>query len=292
MRRVLRTSPAAVAGTGKPPAMIGSVRKGRTSCVHRRGYALEDHEVGTFITRAHISGRGRAGSAAVAGRPRGHVAGGDCPSTVRRIAAGEVLVQAVVLDIGGVLENTPATGWEVAWERRLGLEPGGLIASVEHLLEPGELGEASYEEIVEEVAGALGLDGASSAALWDDLWAEYLGTLNGRLLRYVDALRPAVKVGLLSNSFVGAREREEAAYGFSRHVDVIVYSHEEGLKKPDPAFYRRACERLAFAPTDVVFVDDHQVCVDAARDLGMTGVLFTTEEETIAELHERLRGRR
>lgn len=36
-------------------------------------------------------------------------------------------VEALLLDIGGVLEHTPATGWERTWERRLGLGPGGLM---------------------------------------------------------------------------------------------------------------------------------------------------------------------
>jgi hypothetical protein len=36
------------------------------------------------------------------------------------------------------------------------------------------------------------------------------------------------------NSFVGAREREQALYGFKDMCDVIVYSHEVGWLKPDP----------------------------------------------------------
>lgn len=196
--------------------------------------------------------------------------------------------EALVLDIGGVLEHTPATGWEEAWERRLGLAPDGLLDRLGSLLEPGELGLASEDQIVDQVATALDLDRTASDALWDDLWSEYLGTLNSRLLNYVSRLRPTLKVGLLSNSFVGAREREEAAYAFSRHVDVIVYSHEHGLKKPDPAFYVLACERLAVEPTDVVFVDDHQICVDAARDLGMIGIRFRTESETMAAIEQAL----
>jgi hypothetical protein len=31
--------------------------------------------------------------------------------------------RCVVLDIGGVLEITPATGWDRAWEERLGQRP-------------------------------------------------------------------------------------------------------------------------------------------------------------------------
>jgi beta-phosphoglucomutase-like phosphatase (HAD superfamily) len=58
------------------------------------------------------------------------------------------------------------------------------------------------------------------------------------------------------NSFVGAREREQALYGFKDMCDVIVYSHEVGWLKPDPRVYRVACERLGCAPDEAVLLDD------------------------------------
>jgi hypothetical protein len=84
---------------------------------------------------------------------------------------------------------------------------------------------------------ALGLGRRGLRAFMDDLWAEYLGTLNERLAGYFRAIRPRYRTAILSNSFVGAREREQATYGFEDMCDVVVYSHEEGLEKPDRRFY-------------------------------------------------------
>lgn len=190
-------------------------------------------------------------------------------------------VRVVLLDIGGVLEHTPPTGWIEDWEQRLDLAPGDIERRIMPFLDAGELGVATVEEVEHEVAAALSLRPSESEAFWQDMWAEYLGTLNDELLGYVASLRPAYRVATLSNSFVGAREREEDAYGFSRYVDPLIYSHEEGLKKPDPAFYRLACERLEVDPHDVVFVDDRQVCVAAASDLGMHALRFTGNAATI-----------
>lgn len=89
---------------------------------------------------------------------------------------------------------------------------------------------------------------------------------------------------ILSNSWVGAREKEQARHGFGEACDVIVYSHEEGLTKPDPRIYRLACERLDVAPDEVVFLDDLRANVEAARALGMRGLLFTGD--TIATIRE------
>ena len=85
-------------------------------------------------------------------------------------------IRAVVFDIGGVLEVTPDLGITQRWEARLGLPAGGL-------------------------------DEPQLEAFMADLWREYLGTANTELIEYVRQLRPRYRTGILSNSFVGARER-------------------------------------------------------------------------------------
>jgi HAD superfamily hydrolase (TIGR01509 family) len=73
--------------------------------------------------------------------------------------------------------------------------------------------------------------------------------------------RPRYRTGILSNSLVGARVREHFANGFQDICDVLVYSHEEGMAKPDSRVYQLICERLGVAPRETVFVDDKPGCV-------------------------------
>jgi putative hydrolase of the HAD superfamily len=83
----------------------------------------------------------------------------------------------------------------------------------------------------------------------------------------------------LSNSFVGAREREQEAHRFDEVCDVIVYSHEEGFLKPDPRIYRVACNRLGVAVEAVVLLDDAQENVDGALAIGMNAILFENNRQ-------------
>jgi putative hydrolase of the HAD superfamily len=124
----------------------------------------------------------------------------------------------------------------------------------------------------------------------DDMWREYLGTLDEPVAAYFASLRPRYRTGILSNSFAGARELEQAAYGFETMCDVVVYSHEEGVGKPDPRSYGIVCERLGVAPECAVFVDDVPANIDGARALGMQGILFTGAAQAIGELRGLLRG--
>jgi putative hydrolase of the HAD superfamily len=89
---------------------------------------------------------------------------------------------------------------------------------------------------------------------------------------------------MLSNSFVGAREREESAYGFASTCDTIVYSHEVGYAKPDRRIYELACARLEVSPAESVFVDDLEVNVAGALSVGMQAIKFASNRQAIAAL--------
>ncbi|MGO9151891.1 HAD family hydrolase [Mycobacterium sp.] len=63
-----------------------------------------------------------------------------------------------------------------------------------------------------------------------------------------------------------------------------VVSSEVGLRKPDRDIYLLAAERVDVEPAQCVFVDDLEVNLATARELGMTAVLHKAAETTIAEL--------
>ncbi|WP_052668850.1 HAD-IA family hydrolase [Nitriliruptor alkaliphilus] len=97
---------------------------------------------------------------------------------------------------------------------------------------------------------------------------------------------------ILSNSFVGARAREQELYGFHNHFDAVMYSHEEGMEKPTQEIYLLACNRLAVAPEAMIFVDDLPANIQAAKSVDMTGVLFASTDQVIDELDALLYGSR
>ena len=195
---------------------------------------------------------------------------------------------AVIFDVGGVLKLNPSTGWEERWASQLGISVPHLLDRVGPIWREGDIGALTLPEIERQTATVLGLAESRARALMDDRWAEYLGRLNEPLARYFAQLRPRYRTGILSNSFVGAREREQALYGFEQICDVVVYSHEEGLRKPDRRFYEIVCERLGVQQSDAIFLDDTQACVEGARRVGMTAIRFLGNEQAIAEIQSAL----
>jgi epoxide hydrolase-like predicted phosphatase len=199
-------------------------------------------------------------------------------------------IEAVIFDIGGVLEFNPSTGWPERWAGRLGIA----LDEFEHLVTSaqasGEIGTQSLTDIEDRTAKALEIDQSTIAELMEDMWTEYVGTLNRELVDYFMRLRPRYKTGMLSDSFVGAREREQAAHALQDMCDVIVYSHEEGYVKPDARMYRIVCDRLEVEPGAAVLLDDVQANVDGAISAGMLAVAYSSNDQAIAELDALLRG--
>jgi putative hydrolase of the HAD superfamily len=197
-------------------------------------------------------------------------------------------IKAVAFDIGGVLEVTPQTGIDEEWEGRLGLEPGELAARLDGVFEPAAVGAVTEAELHRQVGAALEVSPGRVDELMADLWEEYLGTLNVEMAEFAAGLRPAYRTGIISNSSVGAREREQERYRMAELTDVLIYSHEVGITKPDPRIYRLACQRLGVQPPELIFLDDVEANVASARDLGIHAILFTSTRQAIADIRSGL----
>ena len=197
-------------------------------------------------------------------------------------------IRAVVFDIGGVLEITLDLGIDRLWETRLGLPAGEILVRMRDIWRGGSIGTITLDDVHEALRDRLELDDQTLAQYMADLWREYLGTANTELIEYARRLRPRYRTGIVSNSFVGAREREQAAYGFEGLVEEIVYSHEAGFSKPDPRIYALICSRLNVPPREMVFLDDAEACVAGARDAGIHAVRYQDNAQAIAEIEELL----
>ena len=124
---------------------------------------------------------------------------------------------------------------------------------------------------------------AQAGEFMTDLWNWYCGQLDTELAGYVVGLRPRYRTGILSNSLDGARREEEARFDFQQLVDVVD-SHEIGVAKPDPGAYRALCDQLGVAPEDLIFLDNREANVAAARRLGIHGLLHVSTRESITAI--------
>jgi putative hydrolase of the HAD superfamily len=184
---------------------------------------------------------------------------------------------AVLFDFGGVI-------WNMRWDVARALED-------EHALPRGSILETLYRcDAWQEVERGRGDREAWLAAAHGELerragralppiheqWRAAGGPIaeNVALIR---SLRPSYRLGVLSNADRTLRSRLGDGLGIAGLFDDIVCSAEVGCAKPEPEIYGLACRRLGVAPETCVFVDDHAPNVEAARALGMRGVLYRVD---------------
>jgi putative hydrolase of the HAD superfamily len=196
-----------------------------------------------------------------------------------------VVIQAVAFDLGDVLERiAPFEQFSERWRTRLGMTGPDFAAAVA-TVDPeraSRIGGLTEAEFTQHYATALGLTGAQTAEFIAELWDWYCGELDAELVGFAASLRPRFRTGILSNSMAGARREEQARYGFEQLVDVVVYSHEAGVAKPDPRAFLLLCDQLGVGPAELVYLDDVPGHIAAARELGIHGIVHVSAPESIA----------
>lgn len=203
--------------------------------------------------------------------------------------------RALLLDYGGVLTASVGKMFRT-FEDTEGLEKGIIFQALAEAygdggedteigrIERGELELALFEKQLAEKFSALGYDVAA-----EGLVARLFAGLSpsGRMWEATRLARQAgIATALLSNSW------STDGYDYDlleQHFDEVVISADVGLRKPDPAIFRLAADRLGVAVEDCVFVDDLDLNVAAAQRLGMAAVHHTGDEEAVlAELRDHL----
>jgi putative hydrolase of the HAD superfamily len=194
-------------------------------------------------------------------------------------------IEAVLFDFGGVLADGP---WDAftRYEQENSL-PQGFVRDLNTAnpdsnawarLERGEVGIEEFCDLFEKEAALAG--GALDArALLTCLG----GAMRPKMLEAVRRCHVKFRTALLTNNFVRV-DGAERFDGLLELFDVVVESSVERVRKPDPAFYLLACERLGVEPQACVFLDDLGINLKPARKLGMTTIKVTDPDKALGEL--------
>ena len=195
-------------------------------------------------------------------------------------------IRAVIFDIGGVLVHEMDLDLNGEWDECLGLRSGELT---QRFIESGVpplalMGKISQHEAWRRVGAFMDFTDEQVSEYQDKLWAQtYLYT---DMTRFLKNLHPYYRTATLSNDWQGAREENNRRFGLSDaiQVDVMIYSAEEGIAKPDARIYQLACERLGVPPKETLFLDNSDTCVKAAQKIGMFGIQFKNSTQAIEDI--------
>ena len=205
-------------------------------------------------------------------------------------------IAATLWDIGGVLTTSPFEAFN-RFEADAGL-PKDFIRGV-NARNPDTNAWAQFESNQVSLDEFDALFRAESAALGHLLGGKAVvellsGDLRPRMVAALKACKARFRVGAITNNLqpsepaIAPRDpgRATEMQDVMALFDVVVESSIEGIRKPNPEIYRRACERLGVKPDECVFLDDLGINLKPARALGMHTIKVVSEDQALAELGE------
>ena len=199
------------------------------------------------------------------------------------------MIKAIIFDFGRVISAQKPPSLFHSYEMDLGL-PLGSINSImfdSQLWQDTLLGHKTLEEFWHAIGPELGLNSHEKI---DAFRKQYRAdeTINEDVLKLIQKLHGHYRLAVLSNAPPGLSQWL-AEWRILDFFDLVFCSGDEGVVKPDAKPFELTLERLGVQPGEAVFIDDTMENVEAARKLGLHGILFTTAEELEKELNFLLR---
>jgi putative hydrolase of the HAD superfamily len=94
-----------------------------------------------------------------------------------------------------------------------------------------------------------------------------------------------LKMAVISNEGRGLTEHRVHKFQLRELADFLIFSHCVGYRKPDREIWRLALNLAQATPRESIYIDDREMFVDVAAEMGFTAVHYLSLED----LGERLR---
>jgi putative hydrolase of the HAD superfamily len=207
-------------------------------------------------------------------------------------------IRTVISDFGGVLTNHLIEAF-LAYQDESGISMEQLGRGMQRVAERDgeyplyklERGEISEAEFLENLSWALSEEfgRAPDFQRFSEVYFEALKA-NEPMLNLMRELRGrGYLLAILTNNVREWEARWRAKLPVDEIFDLVVDSAWVGMRKPEPGIYRLTLERLGGVdPGQCLFIDDNELNVQAARELGMEAVHFRSNEQAIPEIRKAL----
>lgn len=194
----------------------------------------------------------------------------------------DALVRTVAMLGGQVTRGDAGAAFDRAWSKHMDEWRAGRATGA--------------REVACDALAALGFEAAGEGL--DHLVREYENASHSGRVRALDGARETlsrlqgagIRCGLICDTGLtpGRVVRLHLAHhGLLEHLDVQIFSDEQGVPKPDPRVFHAALEPLSAAPERSVHIGDlRRTDVAGARSVGMASLRIRTLHDDQSELPE------
>jgi epoxide hydrolase-like predicted phosphatase len=197
-------------------------------------------------------------------------------------------IKAVIWDLAGVVLHTVKGTFNTLLAERLNAplaEIDRLMLSNENdLWDIDEIDDDTYYTfLLNELKMPMEKKAIIEKFVLDDFY------IDQDMLAYIKYLRASVTTMLLTNFPSHVHDFMKTDWIVDGAFDHMIASCDVKLIKPDPAIYTLALDRLELEAEECVFIDDREVNVNAARKLGINGIVFQSKSQTMRDVDNLLK---
>ena len=187
------------------------------------------------------------------------------------------MIKAIIFDLGGVLFTNGTKKFIKNLSAKYDLNPEKVKDMVD-----GEIGSQYREAKItrdkfwKTVREKLNI--TESADELESAWINGYELIKGTKDIILE-LAKKHRVYYLSDNVRERIEKLNSKYKFLDLFEDGIFSHEVGVRKPNPEIYKLALKKAMVNPNEAVFIDDKSHFLEPARQIGITTFLFTSPEE-------------
>lgn len=187
------------------------------------------------------------------------------------------MIKAVIFDIGGVLIENPASKMKKFISNALNISERALVYRSSPYIADFQKGLISENELLKRVTKNTWNQQEYGDSIWKRAIEESYSPIKEMFYLITMLKKCDLKIGILSNTEIPVVEFLQNQ-DFSM-FDEIIYSCLEGLRKPEEEIYLLSINRIGFEADEIIFVDDREENVIAARQIGIIGIQFLSSDQ-------------
>ena len=214
------------------------------------------------------------------------------------------MIKAVFWDFGGVITTSPFDSFNI-YEESQNL-PKDLIRTINSTnpdnnawakLERSEIDQEEFDSLFEVESRQFGhsIPGKQILSL-------VKGQIRPKMVKAIREIKDKLIQGCLTNNIQSTEDQElekdnvgTAISGTNQEImglfDFVFESSKENVRKPDPDFYKLACQKGGVNPHEVIFLDDLGINLKPAKALGMKTIKVVKSKNALLELQTFLKFR-
>ena len=209
------------------------------------------------------------------------------------------MIRAVFWDFGGVITSSPFDSFNIYEEKHK--LPKDFIRTINstnpHVnawakLERDEIDQEEFDSLFAAESKKMGY-----AIPGKEVLALLKGQIRPEMVNALRTIKDKLIQGCLTNNIQPMEDQQHeknnsAISGAHQEImklfDFVFESSKENVRKPDPNFYKLACQRGNVKPNEVIFLDDLGINLKPAKALGMKTIKVVKADKALQELQDLL----